>query len=162
MLSPPSSVPPFFGRLPLASMALPPPLPLPRGWPRRVSSAVAEPPWGADPGMAAPLSYPFQPSISERRDRPNCHTQFRWTTTPLPGSVDLSRLVLVSRVRHDPVQCPAVASVPDRQVPRAPLPGVIVTHTRVASRTTSMGVTPSSSLLWAHAPDQHPPAAFRP
>jgi len=39
-------------------------------------------------------------------------------------------------------------------VPRAPLPVTSVTHDGVVSSTTSMGVTPSSSLLRAHAPNQ--------
>jgi hypothetical protein len=47
-----------------------------------------------------------------------------------------------------------------RQVPRAPLPVTSVTHDRVASSTTSKGVTPSSSLLRAHAPNQFPPLEF--
>jgi hypothetical protein len=45
-------------------------------------------------------------------------------------------------------------------VPRAPLPVTSVTHDRVASSTTSKGVTPSSSLLRAHAPNQFPPPEF--
>jgi len=42
MLSPISSVLPFCGRLPMASMALSHSLPLPRGWSRRVCSAVVQ------------------------------------------------------------------------------------------------------------------------
>ena len=42
-------------------------------------------------------------------------------------------------------------------MPRAPLPVTSVTHVRVMSSTTSKGVTPSSSLLRAHAPNQFPP-----
>lgn len=45
-------------------------------------------------------------------------------------------------------------------MPRAPLPVTSVTHDRVASSTTSKGVTPSSSLLRAHAPNQFPPLEF--
>jgi len=45
-------------------------------------------------------------------------------------------------------------------VPRAPLPGTSVTRAMVASSTTSKGVTPSSSLLRAHAPNQFPPPDF--
>jgi hypothetical protein len=45
-------------------------------------------------------------------------------------------------------------------VPRAPLPGTSVTHARVVSSTTSKGITPSSSLLRAHAPNQLPPPDF--
>jgi hypothetical protein len=45
-------------------------------------------------------------------------------------------------------------------VPRAPLPATSVTHDRVASSATSKGITPSSSLLRAHAPNQFPPPAF--
>jgi hypothetical protein len=44
-------------------------------------------------------------------------------------------------------------------VPRAPLPVTRVTRDRVASSTTSKGVTPSSSLLRA-APNQLPPPDF--
>ena len=42
-------------------------------------------------------------------------------------------------------------------MPRAPLPGTSVTRVRVASSTTSKGITPSSSLIRAHAPNQLPP-----
>jgi len=45
-------------------------------------------------------------------------------------------------------------------VPRAPLPDTSVTGVRVASSTTSKGITPSSSLLRAHAPNQPPPPDF--
>ena len=45
-------------------------------------------------------------------------------------------------------------------MPRAPLPVTSVTRDRVASSTTSKGVTPSSSLLRAHAPNQFPPPDF--
>ena len=45
-------------------------------------------------------------------------------------------------------------------MPRAPLPGTSVTRAMVASSTTSKGVTPSSSLLRAHAPNQFPPPDF--
>ena len=47
-----------------------------------------------------------------------------------------------------------------RQVPRAPSPTPGVTSGAVTSRITSEGVTPPSSLLLAHAPDQIPPAAY--
>ncbi len=65
-------------------------------------------------------------------------------------------------MRHYPGQRPAVASVPDRQVPRAPLPLRGVTSSGMTSSAISKGVTPSSSLIRAHASDQNPPAAFRP
>ena len=45
-------------------------------------------------------------------------------------------------------------------MPRAPLPDTSVTCDRVASSTTSKGITPSSSLLRAHAPNQLPPLDF--
>jgi len=45
-------------------------------------------------------------------------------------------------------------------VPRAPLPVTSVTRNRVASSTTSKGITPSSSPLQAHAPNQLPPPDF--
>jgi len=45
-------------------------------------------------------------------------------------------------------------------VPRAPLPTTSVTHDGVVSSTTSKGVTPSSSLLRAHAPNQFSPLEF--
>ena len=41
-------------------------------------------------------------------------------------------------------------------MPRAPLPITSVTHEGVVSSTTSKGVTPSSSLLRAHAPNPFP------
>jgi hypothetical protein len=41
-------------------------------------------------------------------------------------------------------------------VPRAPSPGMGVTHPQGDSRVTSEGVTPPSSLLRAHAPDHRP------
>ncbi len=47
----------------------------------------------------------------------------------------------------------------DRQVPRAPLPHAGVTAMREASRASSKGVTPSSSLIQAHAPNLCPPLA---
>jgi len=47
-----------------------------------------------------------------------------------------------------------------RQVPRAPLPEAGVTSFGVTSRVTSEGITPPSSLIQAHAPDQNPPAVF--
>jgi hypothetical protein len=45
------------------------------------------------------------------------------------------------------------------QVPRAPLHDQGVTSFAVVSWTTSAGVTPPSSLLWAHAPVLNPPVA---
>lgn len=45
-------------------------------------------------------------------------------------------------------------------MPRAPLPVTSVTRVRVASSATSKGVTPSSSLVRAHAPNQLPPPGF--
>jgi hypothetical protein len=45
-------------------------------------------------------------------------------------------------------------------VPRAPLPVASVTRDRVASGTTWKDITPSSSLLRAHAPNQLPPPEF--
>jgi len=57
-----------------------------------------------------------------------------------------------------PAQSPGPATA--RQVPRAPLPASGVTLCAMASRTTSEGVTPPSSLVRAHAPDQIPPADF--
>ena len=62
----------------------------------------------------------------------------------------------------DPVApgCP-VHRTRNRQVPRAPLPDSRCYRlVRVASRTTWKGITPSSSLLRAHASDQTPPVAF--
>jgi hypothetical protein len=43
-----------------------------------------------------------------------------------------------------------------RHLPRAPLPEAGVTRLRAMSRITSEGVTPPSSLLWAHAPHRVP------
>jgi hypothetical protein len=45
------------------------------------------------------------------------------------------------------------------RVPRAPLPGTGVTRAGAASRAAWRGVTPSSSLIRAHAPDHPPPRA---
>jgi hypothetical protein len=46
-----------------------------------------------------------------------------------------------------------------RRVPRVPLPGTGVTRAGAASRAAWRGVTPSSSLIRAHAPDHPPPNA---
>jgi hypothetical protein len=51
----------------------------------------------------------------------------------------------------------------DHRVPRAPLPGVGVTHHQGDAQVTSGDITPPSQLLWAHAPDHGPPhASVRP
>ncbi len=47
----------------------------------------------------------------------------------------------------------------NRRVPRAPLPSTGVTRAGTASRAAWRGVTPSSSLIRAHAPDHPPPNA---
>ena len=60
--------------------------------------------------------------------------------------------------RRIPAQCPGPSW--DRQVPRASLPSSGVTSAGVVSCTTSKGITPSSLLVLAHAPDQLPPASF--
>ncbi len=60
--------------------------------------------------------------------------------------------------RFIPAQSPGPAKA--RQVPRAPLPATGVTSYAVASCTTSESITPPSSLILAHAPDQNPPADF--
>jgi len=57
-----------------------------------------------------------------------------------------------------PAQSPGPAKT--HQVPRAPLPARGVTSPGMASRTKSAGITPPSSLLLAHAPDQIPPTAY--
>ena len=46
-------------------------------------------------------------------------------------------------------------------MPRAPLPVTSVTHDGLMSSTTSKGVTPSSSLLRAHAPNLVPSSGIR-
>ena len=46
------------------------------------------------------------------------------------------------------------------QVPRAPLPAEGVTLRGTMSCIVSRSITPSSSLLWAHAPNHRPPTAF--
>jgi hypothetical protein len=51
-----------------------------------------------------------------------------------------------------PELCPDPASLRGRQVPRAPLPGAGVTSAGAASSVASRKVTPSSSLIRAHAP----------
>jgi hypothetical protein len=48
------------------------------------------------------------------------------------------------------------------QVPRAPLPAAGVTYDGAMSSTASKAVTPSSSLIWAHATDRRPLATFGP
>jgi len=48
----------------------------------------------------------------------------------------------------------------DHRVPRAPLPDMGVNHTGMISQIIWKGITPSSSLILAHAPDQPPPRAF--
>ena len=58
----------------------------------------------------------------------------------------------------DPARSPGPAKA--RQVPRAPLLARGVTSHNVASRTPSEGITPLSSLLLAHAPDQIPPTVL--
>jgi len=47
-----------------------------------------------------------------------------------------------------------------RYVPRAPLPTSGVTFCSVPSSSTSEGITPPSSLIWAHEPDQSPLPSF--
>ena len=47
----------------------------------------------------------------------------------------------------------------DRRVPRAPLPDTGVTRNGMTSQIIWKGITPSSSLIWTHAPDQSPPRA---
>ena len=75
-----------------------------------------------------------------------------------------SRLRFTCRARPllngagNPAQSPGPAKA--RQVPRAPLPARGVTSYDVASRTSSEGSTPPSSLIRAHAPDQIPPSVF--
>ena len=59
-----------------------------------------------------------------------------------------------------PALCLGAITIPGRRVPRAPLPGLGVTHAWVSSRDTSEGVTPPSSLLRAHAPVHAPPDVF--
>ena len=46
-----------------------------------------------------------------------------------------------------------------RRVPRAPLPSAGVTRAGAASQAAWKGITPSSSLIRAHAPDHPPPSA---
>lgn len=48
----------------------------------------------------------------------------------------------------------------DRQVPRAPLLHAGVTAMQKTSRVSSRDITPTSSLLRAHAPNRRPPTAF--
>lgn len=60
----------------------------------------------------------------------------------------------------NPAQRPEPVTAKTRQVPRAPLPTEGVTSCGAMSRITSEGVTPPSSLLRAHAPDQIPPTAY--
>jgi len=48
----------------------------------------------------------------------------------------------------------------DRQVPRAPLPHVVVTSMGKTSCAFSKGITLSSSLIRTHAPSLYPPSDF--
>ena len=59
-----------------------------------------------------------------------------------------------------PALCLGAVPIHGRRVPRAPLPGSGATRAWVSSRDTSEGITPPSSLLRAHAPDQPTPALF--
>ena len=58
----------------------------------------------------------------------------------------------------DPAQSPGPAKA--RQMPRVPLPAPGVTSCDGASRASSEGSTPPSSLIRTHAPDQNPLAGF--
>ena len=58
------------------------------------------------------------------------------------------------------VQRPGVCPSGIRHAPRAPSPAAGVTRCSVTSSVTSEGVTPPSSLILAHAPDQIPPDDF--
>ena len=58
------------------------------------------------------------------------------------------------------VQRPGVCPSGIRHAPRAPSPAAGVTRCNVTSSVTSEGVTPPSSLILAHAPDQIPPDDF--
>jgi len=57
-------------------------------------------------------------------------------------------------------QCPGTSPLDARHAPRAPLPLQGVTPPGVACAATWKGITLSSSLIRAHAPDQLPPARF--
>ena len=69
-----------------------------------------------------------------------------------------ARLVPTLRILVVPAQC--LGQPRNRQVPRAPLPASGVTSGGEMSSILSEGVTPPSSLLRTHAPDQNPPANF--
>ncbi len=69
-----------------------------------------------------------------------------------------ARLVPTLKVLVLPALC--LGQSRNRQVPRAPLPASGVTSGGEISCTSSEGVTPLSSLMRTHAPDQNPPADF--
>jgi hypothetical protein len=58
-----------------------------------------------------------------------------------------------------PARC--LGQTRNRQVPRAPSHASGVTRRAEVSSTSSEGVTPPSSLIRTHAPDQNPPYRFR-
>jgi len=82
----------------------------------------------------------------------------------MPAHIHPSQLRFTSRTRPIfngtayPAQSPGPTKA--RHVPRAPLPAKGVTSRGVVSRTTSEGITPPSTLIRTHAPDQIPPAGF--
>ena len=80
--------------------------------------------------------------------------------TPLTPSVYLPARHLVDCAVFNRALCPATGPTDARHVPRAPSPLQGVTPSRVAFLATWEGVTPPSSLLRAHAPNQIPPTSF--
>ena len=133
------------------------PLPRFRGGPygRRPWSRFSKPPY--DPGRSdfpspvltlAFLRGPFRKATRLKR----------WPTYP-PDAFGLPLGLVPAAGVGFPWLC-VQAPPRDRQVPRAPLPGKGVTSAATASRAASKGVTLSSSLLRAHAPDPIPPVAY--
>jgi hypothetical protein len=82
----------------------------------------------------------------------------RWLVYAPLGCGLHATLVPSLRVRSIPAQCPGAPR--DRQVPRAPLHASGVTRRVAASWATSAGITPPSSLIRTHAPNQIPLAAY--
>ncbi len=111
------------------------------------SRTVGFPESGSDLGCP-PNAFPTRARLKRWHAYPPTRRGLRWASSLLrgpdsPGSV--------SRIR------PATAKRPEPLYPVRVLP-----PPGWPPRATSKGVTPSSSLIQAHAPDQIPPAAFVP
>ena len=100
-------------------------------------------------GLAFPLGLPGEPGGLST----DLHTPLQPTVYPTLGTPP--------QLRRTWAQCPMTARPACPPSPRAPLPSPGVTLQRVMSSITSVTVTPPSSLLRAHAPDQSPSCRLR-